>query len=248
MSVGATARIAGPVLSVVAAISIVPTHTCFKSPPLPVAGSSTRNRFSGVTGDSLPSARARTSSAQRYASSSWCEARHTASGRRARSSASARYNVWAAARSAELAGSSSSSTSGSTASARATATRCTSPSDSSCRLRRSSGVIPSRAATFSTLLFTSVRLIPLTCNPNSRFSRTVPRNSTGRCSTSVMRRRAAAPATATPSSRTSPSVGRSSRASSRSRVLLPDPFGPTIATPAPGGTANRSMSSTTRPS
>src|SRR5881296_4279381 len=97
MSVGGTARIAGPVLSVVAAISIVPTHTCFRSPPLALTGRSTRNRFSGVTGDSLPSARARTSSAQRYASSSWCDARQTASGRRARSSASARYSVCAAA-------------------------------------------------------------------------------------------------------------------------------------------------------
>src|SRR5947208_2820609 len=39
-------------------------------PPDVLTGRSTRNRFSGVTGDSLPSARARTSSAQRYASSS----------------------------------------------------------------------------------------------------------------------------------------------------------------------------------
>src|SRR6184192_4440782 len=45
-------------------------HVCVRSPPLVLTGRSTRNRFSGVTGDSLPSARARTSSAQRYASSS----------------------------------------------------------------------------------------------------------------------------------------------------------------------------------
>src|SRR5207302_308400 len=129
------------------------------------------------------------------------------------------------------------------------ATRCSSPSDSSCRRRPSSGVMPSRAATFSTLLFTSVRLIPLTCNPNSRFSRTVARNRIGRCSTSVMWRRAVPPGVTTaPSSSTRPAVGRSSRASSRSSVLLPEPFGPTTATAAPGATANRSRSSTTRPS
>src|SRR5207302_1199098 len=111
------------------------------------------------------------------------------------------------------------------------------------------GVMPSRAATFSVRLFTSVRLIPLTCSPNSIFSRTVARNSIGRCSTSVTWRRAGPTGvTAAPSSRTRPWVGRSSRASSRSSVLLPEPFGPTTAMAAPGGTANRSRWSTTRPS
>src|SRR5690349_16310968 len=65
MSVGGTARIAGPVLSVAAATSMEPTHTCLRPAWLSPGGSSTRNRFSGVTGASLPSARARTSSAQR---------------------------------------------------------------------------------------------------------------------------------------------------------------------------------------
>src|SRR2546423_11021741 len=136
-----------------------------------------------------------------------------------------------------------------TASARATARRCTSPSDSSCRRRPSRGVMPSRAATFSTRLFTSARPTPLTCNPNSIFSRAVARNRIGRCSTSVTRRRAARLAVTTaPSSRTRPWVGRSSRASSRSSVLLPEPFGPTTAMAVPGGTAKRSSWSTTRPS
>src|SRR5438093_1415670 len=169
-----------------------------------------------------------------------------ASGRRARSSANARYRVWAAARSAELTGSSSSRTSGSTASARATATRWTLPSDSSWRRRSSSGARANRSATFSIVF---VRLIPLARNPYSRFSRTVPRNNTGRCSTSVTRRRRAGLALATaPSSRTSPSDGRSSSASSRSSVLFPEPLGPTIATAAPDATAKRSRSSTMRPS
>src|SRR5207247_250632 len=64
MSVGGTARMAGPDLSVRAAISTFPTRTCFRSPGAPT-GSSIRNRFSGVTGERRPSARARTSSAQR---------------------------------------------------------------------------------------------------------------------------------------------------------------------------------------
>src|SRR3989442_467635 len=66
MSVGGTARMAGPSRSVATVMSISPTRACLVVLPAgaPV-GSSTRNRFSGVTGDSLPSAMVRMSSAQR---------------------------------------------------------------------------------------------------------------------------------------------------------------------------------------
>src|SRR3989441_2459988 len=56
MSVGGTARMAGPVRSVTVAIKTVPTRTCF-SPFAPSSGSSTRNRFSGATGEGRPPAR-----------------------------------------------------------------------------------------------------------------------------------------------------------------------------------------------
>src|SRR6267143_66404 len=55
ISVGGTARIAGPARSVATVMAIAPTRACFAALALPV-GNSTRNRFSGVTGDSLPSA------------------------------------------------------------------------------------------------------------------------------------------------------------------------------------------------
>src|SRR6266511_2792566 len=67
MSVGGIASTAGPVRSVRTTMATLPTRACFTPSP---AGRSTRNRFSGVTGDSRPSASARMSSAQRYASSS----------------------------------------------------------------------------------------------------------------------------------------------------------------------------------